>query len=104
MIRKNIRYVKKWSYKNFNPEAFSDDVARVKWWDIYQCDDVDKAVNLFQESLLGSWITMPQSRLFKEGHNMLHGFLTTKITDLPFFFNQKRFLNKKRRTEQQQQQ
>ena len=51
MIRKNIRYVRKRSYKNFNTEAFLDEVARIKWWDIYQCDDVDTAVKLFSEKL-----------------------------------------------------
>ena len=49
MIRKNIRYVKKRSYKNFNTEAFLDEVAKIKWWDIYQCEDVDTAVKLFSE-------------------------------------------------------
>ena len=43
MIRSNVRYVRKRSYKDFSPEAFLDDIATVKWWNVYQSDNVDTA-------------------------------------------------------------
>ena len=49
IIRKNVRYVKKRSYKNFDRAAFLTSIAEVKWWDIYSCDDIDTAAQLFSE-------------------------------------------------------
>ena len=43
--------MRKRSYKNFDRAAFIAEIASVKWWDIYQCDKVDPAVQLFSEKL-----------------------------------------------------
>ena len=51
MIRSNVRYVRKRSYKDFNPEDFIDEIARVKWWNVYQSDNVDAVY--FQKSSQG---------------------------------------------------
>ena len=41
-IRKQtVRYVRKRCYKNFDHEAFLSELSNVRWWDIYQCNDVD---------------------------------------------------------------
>ena len=41
-IRKQtVRYVRKRCYKNFDRE-----LSNVRWWDIYQCNDVDLSVSL----------------------------------------------------------
>ena len=49
MIRSNVRYVRKRSYKDFSPEAFLDEIATVEWWNVYQADNVDATVNIFSE-------------------------------------------------------
>ena len=46
-----MRYVKKRSYKNFDPNRFLAEVEKIRWWDIYQCENVDAAVQLFSEKL-----------------------------------------------------
>ena len=51
VIRKNVRYVKKRSYKNFDPNRFLAEVEKIRWWDIYQYESVDAAVQLFSEKL-----------------------------------------------------
>ena len=51
VIRKNVRYVKKRSYKNFDPNRFLAEVEKIRWWDIYQCESVDAAAQLFSEKL-----------------------------------------------------
>ena len=49
LLNKNPRYVKKRSFKTFNPDAFLEDISKLYWWDIYQCDNVDTAVHLFTQ-------------------------------------------------------
>ena len=51
VIRTNVRYVKKRSYKNFHPQEFLEEVAKIRWLEIYQCESVDSAVQLFSEKL-----------------------------------------------------
>ena len=51
MIRKNVRYVKKRSYKNFDKSAFLAEIEKIKWWDIYKCESVDTAVKLFSDKI-----------------------------------------------------
>ena len=43
--------VYKRSYKNFDPNRFLAEVEKIRWWDIYQCESVDAAVQLFSEKL-----------------------------------------------------
>ena len=50
-IRENIRYVKKRSYKNFKEQDFREAVNNIKWYDVYACQDVDLAVDLFTSKL-----------------------------------------------------
>ena len=53
VIKKNVRYVRKRSYKNFDPSVFLAEVENLKWWDIYQTEDLDLAVKLFSDKLTG---------------------------------------------------
>ena len=51
VIRNNVRYVKKRSYKNFNPNEFISEVEKIRWWGVYQTESVDLAVQLFSDKL-----------------------------------------------------
>ena len=48
-LLKNPRYEKKRSFKNFNSYNFCEEMSQLSWFDIYQCDDVDAAVQLFTD-------------------------------------------------------
>ena len=50
-IRKKIRYCKKRSYKNFDEQVFLEQISNISWWDVYDCDDTDKAVDIFTKKL-----------------------------------------------------
>ena len=50
-IKQNIRYVKKRSYKNFNEQEFRTAVKNIKWYEVYSCQDVDLAVDIFTGKL-----------------------------------------------------
>ena len=50
IIRKT-RIIKRRSYKNFDPRLFLTALAKVKWLDIYLCEDVNLAVRLLNEKL-----------------------------------------------------
>ena len=53
VIKKNVRYVRKRSYKNFDSTAFLAEVENLQWWDLYQTEDVNLAVELFSDKLTG---------------------------------------------------
>ena len=53
VIKKNARYVRKRCYKNFEPSVFLAELEQIRWWEIYQADNVDIAVQLFSEKLTG---------------------------------------------------
>ena len=50
-IKQNIRYCKKRSYKKFNEDAFLREVGKISWWEVYACEDVDIAVDIFTRRL-----------------------------------------------------
>ena len=39
------------SYKNFDKENFLQEVENISWWEVYACDDVDLAVDIFTNKL-----------------------------------------------------
>ena len=43
--------MKKRSYKNFDEQEFREAVRNIKWYDVYSCQDVDLAVDIFTSSL-----------------------------------------------------
>ena len=47
----NPRIIRKRSYKNFDPTQFLQAVRNISWWEIYSCEDVDSAVQLFTNKL-----------------------------------------------------
>ena len=50
-IRQNIRYCRKRSYKDFQEDKFLAEVAKISWWEVYSCNDVDLAVEIFTMKL-----------------------------------------------------
>ena len=53
-IRRNARYVYKRCYKDFCLSDYIQDLAKISWWAVYQCTDVNLAVDLFTEKLVGT--------------------------------------------------
>ena len=50
-IRQNIRYCRKRSYKDFQEDKFLEEVDKISWWEVYSCNDVDLAVDIFTKKL-----------------------------------------------------
>ena len=57
MIRSSTRYVKKRSYKSFDESKFIESIRGLNWWDLYESEDVNEAVNILTTSLPPSWTT-----------------------------------------------
>ena len=45
-LARNVRYVKKRSYKHFDPSEFCKAIKELSWWDIYTSEDANKAACL----------------------------------------------------------
>ena len=50
-IKSSSKYVRKRSYKNFNPGDFVAAVQQCSWLDLYLCEDVDSAVRLLSDKI-----------------------------------------------------
>ena len=50
-LRKNVRYVRKRTFKNFKDEDFCHAVDQLSWWDIYSCQDANQAASLLTSKL-----------------------------------------------------
>ena len=50
-IKRNARYVRKRCYKGFDEEKFKDEVAKLSWYELYLCEDLDNAVRILTTSL-----------------------------------------------------
>jgi hypothetical protein len=50
-LQKNSRYVRKRCYKNFVEHEFKGEVAKLSWYELYMCDDLDQAVQILTSSL-----------------------------------------------------
>ena len=64
-IQKNVRYVKKRSYKHFNPVKFSEEISNISWWDVYCCTDVNEEVNLFSNKICSILDVMAPVKVFQ---------------------------------------
>ena len=45
------KYVRKRCYKKFDERKFVEAVKQIKWWPVYQCDSVNRAVDLYTTAL-----------------------------------------------------
>ena len=50
-IQRNVRYIKKRTFKKFDKEKFKEEVRKLRWWDIYSCECVNTAVQLLSSKL-----------------------------------------------------
>ena len=50
-LKKNVRYIRKRSFKNFNPAEFCMAVQELSWWDLYMTDDATQAACLLTNKL-----------------------------------------------------
>ena len=50
-IKSSSKYVRKRSYKHFNPGDFEAAVQQLSWLDVYLCEDLDSAVQLLSDKL-----------------------------------------------------
>ena len=50
-IRSTPRYIRKRSFKHFNPEIFVKAVQEISWLDVYLSSDVDEAVEIFTRKI-----------------------------------------------------
>ena len=57
-LKKNVRYVRKRSFKNFSDQNFQAAVSNLSWWDIYICEDADQAAQLLTDKLTAILDTM----------------------------------------------
>ena len=64
-IKDNIRYCKKRSYKNFDEKKFMQEVEKIKWWEVYSCQDIDMAVDIFTRKLTDILDIMAPIRRFQ---------------------------------------
>ena len=51
VITRSVRYVRKRCYKNFDPMLFLSEVQGIRWWDLFQTEDIDLAVRMFSEKI-----------------------------------------------------
>ena len=45
------KYIERRMYKNFSKENFMMEINKIKWLDLYLCEDVERAVELFTEKI-----------------------------------------------------
>ena len=50
-MKRNVRYVRKRTYKNFSEEDFCAAVKELSWWDVYTCDNANQAAKLLTTKL-----------------------------------------------------
>ena len=49
VITRNVRYVRKRCFKSFDPSIFLSEVQGLSWWDLFQTENVDLAVEIFSK-------------------------------------------------------
>ena len=45
------KYTRKRSYKKFDKSKFEEELRKISWWQVYQCESVDEAVMVFSKCL-----------------------------------------------------
>ena len=50
-LKQAPRYCLKRSYKNFDENLFMEEVSKISWWEVYSCQNVDTAVDIFTKKL-----------------------------------------------------
>ena len=50
-LKKNVRYIRKRCFKNFNELGFKLEVAAMNWFDVYSATDVNTAVKVLTDKI-----------------------------------------------------
>ena len=50
-LKTSLRYVRKRSYKHFNPQEFISEIRKLSWLDVYLSDNVNQAVELMSSKI-----------------------------------------------------
>ena len=51
LVKIGQQFVRKRSYKNFSATKFLEEIQKVRWWQVYRCENVDEAVEVFRRCL-----------------------------------------------------
>ena len=51
IVKIGQQFIKKRSYKLFDPERFISEVQNIRWWNVYSSMDVDEAVSAFTNNI-----------------------------------------------------
>ena len=68
-LKRNVRYVRKRSFKNFNPVEFCRTVKQLSWWDIFISDDAEQAASLLTKKLTNILDKMAPVKTFQVRSN-----------------------------------
>ena len=80
-FKTSCRYIRKRSYKNFDKQLFIKAVQEVGWLDLYLCNDVNKAVNIFNQKITDILDEMAPMKTFQVRANYAP-FLSEKTVKL----------------------
>ena len=50
-IMRKTRIIRRRSYKSFNPMEFINELKKISWLQLYLCEDLNMAVNIFTEKI-----------------------------------------------------
>ena len=59
------RIIKKRSYKNFQPQEFLTAIQSISWWEVFSCEDVEKATEVFTNNVTKVLDAMAPVRSFQ---------------------------------------
>ena len=65
IMKQSIRYCRKRSYRDFDENAFMEEVNKISWWEVYSCNDVDLAVDIFTKKLTDILDRMAPEKTFQ---------------------------------------
>ena len=80
-FRSSPRYIRKRSYKEFDPQVFLSAVQTISWLDLYLCEDVEKAVEIFTKNITDILDIMAPMKTFQVRANYAP-FLSKETRDL----------------------
>ena len=63
------RIIQKRVYKNFCPSSFKNEVAKISWFQLYMCDSVEVAVNIFTQEINRILDVMAPIKTIQVRHN-----------------------------------
>ena len=50
-VKRNVRYIRKRCFKDFDESGFKQEISELKWFDVYSTSDVDAAVKLLTDKI-----------------------------------------------------